>query len=259
MKHYIYILTNELFHDKEGNPYVKIGITENIERRRKQLQSTGVPSPFELFFGLEVDSKEIAEEIENRILEGMSFVRYSSNREFLQINPEDLKSILQIAEIMGAKSVTLADLNIHSNQSEKQKNIKSYPSLGLDVIICGGTPVGFESVFLTQGEWWGGDGGLRIAQSRIEHLKYIAIYLTSPDSAITHYGKIKEIVPDERPDKSEYSKIILEGLPIKLENGPLLHDANSYSPQDRVYTDSKSLFEAKTLADVFPRKKSTLS
>jgi len=254
MKHYIYILTNKLIHDKEGNSYVKIGITDNIERRRKQLQSTGVPAPFELFFGLEVDSKEIAEDIENRILEGMSFVRYSSNREFLQINPEDLKSILQIAEIMGAKAITsLDELELKSPQKKNIINNKSYPSLESDVIICSGSRAGFENAFFGQNKWWG-DGGIRIAESRIKHLKYIAIYITSPDSSITHYGKIKEIVPDERPDKSEYSEIRLEEPPKQLENGPLHLDSNSYAPQDRVYTDSKSLFGAKTLSDVIPRK-----
>ena len=50
MKHYVYILTNELFHDKDGNQYVKIGVTDNIPRRMKELAGTGVPVQFDLFF-----------------------------------------------------------------------------------------------------------------------------------------------------------------------------------------------------------------
>ena len=255
MKYYVYILTNEVYHDKEGNPFVKIGITNHIPNRMKQLSSTGVPVPFELFFAIEVDSKDMAENIENRILEGMSFVRYNSNREFLQIKPEDLKSILQVAEIMGAKVVTLDDFDKNTDEIIVKKTNKSYPSLEHDLIICPADDHGgFENVFIKLGEWWGGDGGLRIAKNRIGKLKYLAIYKGKPEQNITHYGEIEDIVPDHREDKSDYSKIILKGTPKLLNNGPLNHDSESYFLQDRVYSDSKKLFEAKSLSDVLPRK-----
>ena len=255
MKHYVYILTNELFHDKDGNQYVKIGVTDNIPRRMKELAGTGVPVQFDLFFAIEVDSREIAKQIETSILEGMSFVRYNKSREFLQIKPEDLKSILQIAEIMGAESKTLDDFNKNSVESKNKISEKSYQSVENDVIICPADDHGgFENVFLKDGEWWGGEGGLRIANTRIGKLKYLAIYRGMPHRNITHYGEIKEIVPDHRENKSDYSKIILKGEPKLLSNAPIEHDSNSYSIQDRVYSDSKKLFEAKSLSDVLPRR-----
>ena len=254
MKHFVYILTNELYNDKEGKSFVKIGITENIPRRIKELSSTGVPVPFELFFAIEVESREIAKEIENRILEGMSFVRNNSKREFLRIEPEDLKSILQIAEIMGARAVTKNDLEKNPT-SIKENNTKSYSSVELDVIICPSDKKGgFDEVFMNKGQWWGGYSGLKIAKSRIENLKYIAIYRGLPFQNITHFGKIKKIIPDDRDGKSEYSKIILEGKPIELPNGPINYDSNAYPPQDRVYVESEKLFNAKVLSDVLIRR-----
>lgn len=255
MKHYVYILTNEVFHDKDGNPFVKIGVTDNVPRRMKELAGTGVPVPFDLFFAIEVGSREIAKQIETSILEGMTFVRYNKSREFLKIKPEDLKSILQIAEIMGAESRTLDDFNKNSNESKTKISEKSYQSLENDLIICPADDHGgFENVFLKAAEWWGGEGGLRIANTRIGKLKYLAIYKGKPEQNITHYGEIEDIIPDLREDKSDYSKIILKEKPKLLPNGPIEHDANSYSIQDRVYSNSEKLFEAKSLSDVLPRR-----
>ena len=94
----IYILTNQSMPDT-----IKIGITDNLERRIKELDNTSSPLPFECYYAVEVED---ASKIEKKIHEGLDDARIRDNREFFNTTPEQAKSILEIAEIMGGKDVT---------------------------------------------------------------------------------------------------------------------------------------------------------
>ena len=94
----IYILTNQSMPDT-----IKIGITDNLERRIKELDNTSMPLPFECYYAVEVED---ASKIEKKIHEGLDDARIRDNREFFNTTPEQAKSILEIAEIMGGKDVT---------------------------------------------------------------------------------------------------------------------------------------------------------
>ena len=94
----IYILTNQSMPDT-----IKIGITDNLERRIKELDNTSLPLPFECYYAVEVED---ASKIEKKIHEGLDDKRIRDNREFFNTTPEQAKSILEIAEIMGGKDVT---------------------------------------------------------------------------------------------------------------------------------------------------------
>mgnify|MGYP001385998277 CR=1 FL=1 len=94
----IYILTNQSMPDT-----IKIGITDNLERRIKELDNTSMPLPFECYYAVEVED---ASKIEKKIHEGFDDKRVRQNREFFSATPEQAKSILEIAEIMGGKDVT---------------------------------------------------------------------------------------------------------------------------------------------------------
>ena len=94
----IYILTNQSMPDT-----IKIGITDNLERRIKELDNTSLPLPFECYYAVEVED---ASKIEKKIHEGLDDARIRDNREFFNTTPEQAKSILEIAEIMGGKDVT---------------------------------------------------------------------------------------------------------------------------------------------------------
>ena len=98
MSKIIYILTNQSMPDT-----IKIGITDNLERRIRELDNTSTPLPFECYYAVEVEN---ASDIEKKIHDGLDDKRVRNNREFFNTTPEQAKSILEIAEVMGGKNVT---------------------------------------------------------------------------------------------------------------------------------------------------------
>ena len=113
MNNIIYIFINQSMPDM-----VKIGITDNVERRVKELSgSTGVPLPFECYYAVKVS--EDAKKLEKKIHEGFDKQRVRREREFFYTSPENAKSILEILEIMGGENVTPKD-DIVESQEEKQ-------------------------------------------------------------------------------------------------------------------------------------------
>ena len=98
---YIYILTNEAFHKSN---WVKIGYTENLDQRLKNLYNTSVPTPFEVYATYEVPmSAGIADKSLHRIIQKLNpALRLSDNREFFEIEPWDAYDILEaMAQIHG--------------------------------------------------------------------------------------------------------------------------------------------------------------
>tara|TARA_Y100000591_G_scaffold89089_1_gene75285 strand:- start:13 stop:633 length:621 start_codon:yes stop_codon:yes gene_type:complete len=113
MSNIVYIFINQSMPDM-----VKIGITDNVERRVKELSgSTGVPLPFECYYAVKVS--EDAKKLEKKIHEGFDKQRVRREREFFYTSPENAKSILEILEIMGGENVTPKD-DIVESQEEKQ-------------------------------------------------------------------------------------------------------------------------------------------
>ena len=98
MSKIVYILTNESMPDT-----IKVGITDNLDRRVRELDNTSTPLPFECYYAVEVENASV---IEKKIHEGLDDKRIRQNREFFNTNPEQAKAILEIAEAMGGKNVT---------------------------------------------------------------------------------------------------------------------------------------------------------
>ena len=82
---------------------IKVGITDNLDRRVRELDNTSTPLPFECYYAVEVENASI---IEKKIHEGLDDKRIRQNREFFNTTPEQAKAILEIAEVMGGKNVT---------------------------------------------------------------------------------------------------------------------------------------------------------
>lgn len=83
---FIYCIINSCYQD-----LCKIGMTKRTpdhRLREANSNSTWQPSPFVLAFAMKVDDAKVAERALHKLLNAK---RYSANREFFQISPEDLK------------------------------------------------------------------------------------------------------------------------------------------------------------------------
>ena len=104
----VYILTNECMSD-----IIKIGITENLSRRLRELDNTSTPLPFECFYAVEVDD---ARAIEKLLHETFDDKRVRPNREFFNCTPEQAKSALKIS---GGKDVTPTEVVFETEQDRQ--------------------------------------------------------------------------------------------------------------------------------------------
>ena len=88
----IYILINEAMPG-----YTKVGKTTSpIEQRMKELDTTGVPLPFECYFAGRVADIDF---VEKRIHDAFDDQRIRKRREFFKIDPERVRSALLLASL----------------------------------------------------------------------------------------------------------------------------------------------------------------
>ena len=95
MSKIVYILTNQSMPDT-----IKIGITDNLERRMRELDNTSTPLPFECYYAVEVQDAKV---IEKKIHEGLDNSRIRQSREFFNPSPEQAKALLEIGSNGGKK------------------------------------------------------------------------------------------------------------------------------------------------------------
>ena len=88
----VYLLTNPVMPG-----LVKIGMTaqEDIDKRMKELYTTGVPVPFECQFACRVKKSDCAK-IEKALHTAFAPQRVNANREFFRIQLEQAKAILEL-------------------------------------------------------------------------------------------------------------------------------------------------------------------
>lgn len=128
----VYILTNECMPDT-----IKIGVTDVLEQRVKQLDNSIVALPFQCYYAVEVDNASV---IEKKLHEGLDDCRIRQNREFFNTTPEQAKSLLGIVEVMGGKNVTPTIDIVESPQdhealkrARKNRERFNFQILGIDV------------------------------------------------------------------------------------------------------------------------------
>ena len=128
----VYILTNECMPDT-----IKIGVTDGLEQRIRQLDNTSVALPFQCYYAVEVDNASV---IEKKLHEGLDDCRIRQNREFFNTTPEQAKSLLGIVEVMGGKNVTPTIDIVESPQdhealkrARKNRERFNFQILGIDV------------------------------------------------------------------------------------------------------------------------------
>lgn len=82
----VYILTNQSFgvNMPLDDTIIKIGKTEDLDRRVKQLSGTALPYPFEVFFAAEVANADWMETCMHILFDQF---RLNNRREFFKMNP----------------------------------------------------------------------------------------------------------------------------------------------------------------------------
>ena len=108
--------TVDILTDESMPDIIKIGITDNLLRRLKELDNTSTPLPFECFYALEVED---AQSIEKLLHEAFDDKRVRQNREFFNCPPEQAKSALKIAEKMGGRDVTPKEVVVETEQDRQ--------------------------------------------------------------------------------------------------------------------------------------------
>ncbi len=135
MNEIIYILMNEAMPG-----YVKIGRTNDLERRIREMDNTSVPLPFECFYACTVKDAQFAErQLHDAFLDHC--VR--SSREFFEISPERAVAALKLAEIENVTPkkdfVETPEDQQALNQARKKRSVFNFSMVDI--------PIGAELTF----------------------------------------------------------------------------------------------------------------
>jgi hypothetical protein len=108
----VYILINEAMPG-----YTKIGWTDQrVEERMRQLDTTGIPLPFECYFAVEVDA---AQAIERDLHEAFADRRVRKNREWFEIDPERVAAALKPVLRLGGRDITPRDDVVETEEDSR--------------------------------------------------------------------------------------------------------------------------------------------
>ncbi len=108
-----------------------------------------------------------------------------------------------------------------------------------DTVVFPAHEEGFRKVFLDENRWY----YVRVRKDRIPNLKYIAIYVGSPVSKITHYAKIAQNGFAYHEQEKKYM-VHFEGQAIELENPVRLGGISAASTRAPKYTTLQKLLMA---------------
>jgi len=138
--------------------------------------------------------------------------------------------------------ITPISLSVPRATSEKMKPIGGVS--GVDTIVVPAQEDGFQEVFLGENRWY----QIRIHQSMIPRIRYIAAYRVAPISAITHWAPVKDIIPWENTGKF----VVNFTEPAReIEHIKMVPKSRVKAPQAPRYASFARLQQAKTLDDLF--------
>jgi hypothetical protein len=155
---------------------------------------------------------------------------------------EFLKQMLETLPVVGIH-VFQKGKTFHPNTPALNSNDRDVPKQADEmVIVVPAQEDGFQRVFLGENSWY----AIRIATEKIDKIRYIAAYQTSPISAVTHFAPVKEIVPhgDEGKYKLTFSS------PAKELKNRITFSGRPGSMQSTRYTTLKKLLSAKATDDL---------
>lgn len=114
---------------------------------------------------------------------------------------------------------------------------------GIDTIIVPAKEEGFKSAFVDENVWY----AIRIAGGKLDKIKYIAAYRTSPISAVTHYAMVDRIEP--YGEEGKY-KLVFAKPAVELKS-KVVFDLPSGAMQSPRYTSIDKLLNAQKMSELF--------
>jgi hypothetical protein len=136
----------------------------------------------------------------------------------------------------------LQDLSASLAASTSEASVPALDPHDVDTLVVPAREEGFREVFLGEQMW----GPVRIPESMIDKIRYIAGYQVAPVSAITHVAEVDRIEPWS--GSSKYT-IYFKGPAQKM--GPIHSSTNGSTPAGNRYTSFARLCRAHTLEEVF--------
>lgn len=131
----VYILTNE---SMPG--YIKIGVTNDLERRIRDLDNTSLPLPFECFYACTVKDARF---VEKHLHDAFADHRVRTNREFFELSPDRAAAALKLAELEdvtpNGNFVESKEDQVAINKAKTRRGNFSFKLLGI--------PKGSELIF----------------------------------------------------------------------------------------------------------------
>ena len=119
----VYVLTNSCMDN-----VIKIGRTDNLDQRLKDLYKTNVPLPFECFFACTVKDSEF---VERNIHDAFEDKRISPKREFFEIDPNHVVSALKLAMI---EDVTPNEILVEDDEEKDAIEGKNKKPFNFDMV-----------------------------------------------------------------------------------------------------------------------------
>lgn len=205
---FVYVLTNE---SMPG--IIKIGMTTSpIEARMLQLDTTGVPLPFECYYAARVNDQK---KVEKALHEAFGDHRVRKSREFFRLDPYKAKVILELVaeEEVTPKSDVVADASDEEALVQARKRRAKFTFSSAEV------PIGATLVFSK------GDG-------------YVATVID--DSRIEFRGEVTSLSASAAVIMKElgYTWVATQGPAFWLYDGETLKDRrNAREESDEIDED----------------------
>ena len=132
---YVYILINPVMPG-----IIKIGFTKDIKRRLRDLDTTGVPQPYEPYFSVKTKKYQLLEKVIHRELDKLTDSRLRNNREFFKMDPDVARDLLlnnsqlvDDAEIDDYGNVSAADALNEDGTVRPQSSRTTFAMLNIPV------------------------------------------------------------------------------------------------------------------------------
>ena len=172
----------------KGNDLYYVGLAKNLRSRLRGHLRDRHAEAWDRFNVYLTQGDEHLKELESLVLRIAAPKGNRTAGKFM--GSSDLLRIFR-QRIVNSQKRELADITLgEAPRVSKDRTVRRKRG-EYDTIVCPAHQGGFEREFLGRNRWY----AIRISKNVIPRLKFIALYVTSPISQISHYGRIRSIKP----------------------------------------------------------------